>query len=339
MTSQTPHSNYGTLATGHDTCFLCGDQSTLITQEHVFPKWLQKRHNLWDQRLTLLNGTTVPYRDLKIPCCAECNNQSLSKLENVIRSAVLKGYTEALATDGRLWFLWAGKIFYGILRTELHLLEDRSAPAGGTIVPERLLKTLSTLHLFLQGIRQRHDFAGDPPYSVLICNVHDLGKTNGYFMRDSLAYLTLSIRMGEVGVIVVFEDHGLTTDSYGRYVSEVGGRKLHPLQFDELYAKVRYQASLVENRPHYQTAYDTNGERTAKTDVFSNLFLREWSQEEYSEVLRIQVQGWMVPSSQSQIWFTPPNLVPTWMANPDGTLLLKSYADWAGDGISEGAKY
>ena len=52
--------------------------------------------------------------------------------------------------------------------------------------------------------------------------------------------------MGEVGVIVAFEDCGINADSFGRYVKELAGRKLSPIQFNELYAKVLYQTQLIE---------------------------------------------------------------------------------------------
>jgi hypothetical protein len=45
------------MALDHDHCFLCGVE--LIagnrTEEHVFPRWMQREYDLWTQRLTLLN--------------------------------------------------------------------------------------------------------------------------------------------------------------------------------------------------------------------------------------------------------------------------------------------
>lgn len=39
-------------------CFLCGTNlnKTNRTLEHVFPKWIQKKFDLWDQKISLLNG-------------------------------------------------------------------------------------------------------------------------------------------------------------------------------------------------------------------------------------------------------------------------------------------
>ena len=51
----------------HHHCFLCGKDSA-DSLEHVFPAWLQRRFQLWDQQLNLLNGTPIPYRNLTVPC-------------------------------------------------------------------------------------------------------------------------------------------------------------------------------------------------------------------------------------------------------------------------------
>ena len=40
-------------------CFYCGNLlRNKNSKEHVFPKWLQEKFNLWDQTIHLLNGTT-----------------------------------------------------------------------------------------------------------------------------------------------------------------------------------------------------------------------------------------------------------------------------------------
>jgi hypothetical protein len=205
---------------------------------------------------------------------------------------------------------------------------NRAQPSNGGIVSEAALKSFSNLHRFLQGIRGKHIFVGEPPYSVLVCNVHDLGEQLDYSFADSSPYMTLAIRMGEVGVIVAFEDVGLTTKSYGRYVTEVGGRKMHPLQFDELYAKVAYQASLIDNGIHYLTSEETDTSSPQQTQVIGNPYVREWSQEEFSSVLRAHVSQRFNSNLEGTRWFVPPNLVPTWMTDDAGNLLLLPLSSW-----------
>lgn len=321
------HKSYGKQTFNEDTCFLCGESlGPNHTAEHVFPKWLQKKYNLWNQKIELLNGSLMPYRQLIIPCCEQCNNQHLSQIENEIQKGVNGGYKKAIQVPKRFWYLWAGKIFYGILRKELSLLINRSNPKDGTIITERVLESFSNLHLFMQGFRGRHEFSGDAPYSVLICNLHEFGGS--FDFRDNLFLFTLSIRMGELGIIISFDDGGLIRDTYGRYVEEVQGSKLHPIQFYELYAKVSYQTKLRKLPVTYCTTSHVDGHFVATTEmVNSSTPMDDWDQEEFSQLLRANVSSWL--SCNSRVEFVPPDKVSTWMFDSYGEPLLLSRNEWA----------
>ncbi len=140
--------SFSNLQTDDRHCFLCGADTPKITQEHVFPKWLQNRYNLWNQKIGLLNRTLIRYRELLIPCCSTCNNEDLSSLESQIAIAVQGGYGACTVLDKRLLYLWVGQLFYGILRKEISLALDRSRPSDGTILPSTTLEGFSNLHLF-----------------------------------------------------------------------------------------------------------------------------------------------------------------------------------------------
>jgi hypothetical protein len=317
---------------GDGNCFLCGTPEPPITQEHVFPKWVQTRHDLWNQTLGLLNQTQIPYRSLRIPCCSICNQEDLSKLENRISSAVAEGYSGCLQLSPHDIYLWTGKLYFGVLRKEITLARERSKPNSEPILQPESLRHFSNLHMFLQAIRNKHEFSGRVPYSVLVCNLHDLGHPRNFCVRDNLFYMTLSIRLGEVGIIVAFEDAGLTERTYGRYVADVAGQKLHPIQFDELYAKVLYQVSLIQGGVSYVTHRNPNETERMRSLVLGGGRLRERSQEEYSRVLEPYVTEWIDPPAEHMQWFVPPNLVPTWMTDPAGQLLIRALGDWEASG-------
>lgn len=320
------HQSYGKQAFDDHSCFLCGEHMGGDNSvEHVFPKWLQSRYDLWNKKIDLLNGSLIPYRQLTIPCCAQCNNEHLSRIEEQINTSVQGGYQRAINVPHKSWYLWAGKIFYGILRKELSLLSNRSNPSDGTIVTREILESFANLHLFIQEIRGQHLFNGNSPYSVLICNLHDFGGL--YDFRDNLFLFTLAIRMGDIGVIVSFEDGGLIQETYAKYVKQVGGRKLHPIQFYELYAKVNYQVKLRQLPVSYLTQSNVDRDHVASTEVVnSSTQLDDWDQREFSEVLSFHVSSWL--SGDSQVKFEPPDRVSTWMTDSNGELLLLSRDEW-----------
>ena len=100
---------------GPDSCFICGRQipvgSPNRTEEHVFPKWLQRELNLWDGTVHQLNGERIPYRRLTVPCCLQCNGEDLAAVEGRVKAAYLDGFTSFVNLSRRDLFIWMGKIY------------------------------------------------------------------------------------------------------------------------------------------------------------------------------------------------------------------------------------
>ena len=293
---------FGRITYTNDYCFLCGKNLLdNYTEEHVVPKWLLNRHNLWDQNLQLLNETDIEYRKIKIPCCSECNNEHLSKLESQIRSAVEAGYEACLELDQSLIFMWISKIWYGLLRKEVSLQKDLRCPEKGKIFAENELKNLQHLHALMQSIRQPLIYLMDKPFTVLIANLHYLGEGDSYFFRDNLFSQTVLLRTNEIGFIIALQDGEMIRHTWGKYLKQVGGQKLHPIQFDELYAKVTFYCYL-QNR-------DAEYSKRGVTEPNSLNTIDDADGEEFCEYLKTVLSRWgnIGPISPS------PGYVRTWM--------------------------
>lgn len=241
-------------------CFLCGcefDGTTHIrSAEHVFPKWLQHKCNLWNQEINLLNKTGLKYRQLTIPCCKKCNNEYLQELENEISQAVENGYEAFKKIDEFRIFQWASKIYYGILYKELFLPLDRSVPHEGNIIDDDLLKNYKMHHVFLQSVRLPFLFQGYKPWSIFIYKTIDYKDERCFTFADSL-HLTLSIRFGEIGLIVVFQDNGIIKETFGEMLAKFEKITLADIQFDEICAIVQYKKFLLNRTPLYITQKNT----------------------------------------------------------------------------------
>jgi hypothetical protein len=224
----------------HKHCFLCGDAivEAEATREHVFPQWLQHRYNLWDQQLTLLNGTWIPYRQLTVPCCQPCNGGVLSQLEDEIQRAVEGGYHEVSQLPDLRLFQWGAKTLFGILFKETALATDRRNPESPSIVPPSYLDNFSVLHDLLQSVRVPARFEGGPIYSVLAAPVHDLGSSHSFDFADSVHDQVVAVRAGGVGIIVSFVDAAPSQHHWSRVLQAFDGHPLHPIQFDEMVAHV-----------------------------------------------------------------------------------------------------
>jgi len=254
-------------------------------EEHVFPKWLLDEFDLWDQKITLLNRTKITYRQLRIPCCKECNNVYLSKIEKRIKKKYFEGFESFLKTKELLIYQWIGKIFYGLLFRELSLLIDQSTPKKGNITSPEILEKFKTLHGFLQSIRTAFKFENFKPWSIFILNLQIDNKLSKFDYHDSLFLLTFSIRMGNIGIIACLGDNGAQKDIFQNYWKKLQKIKLHPIQFDELYAKVTYKSSLMNRTPKYITNGLTSVIASPLQGLSSKPIYDEWEQKEYAKYL------------------------------------------------------
>ena len=122
-------------------CFLCGTEldSKNRSDEHIFPSWVQDNYDLWNQKLKLINKTSISYRQLKIPCCWNCNNNLLNPIETTVSKAVSEGIDSVKSLDKKTLYLWLGKILFGLIYKELLLPHDQSNPQKGSILVSDVL--------------------------------------------------------------------------------------------------------------------------------------------------------------------------------------------------------
>lgn len=299
-------------------CFLCAKSFNEVepTSEHVFPRWLQKRFNLWDQRLTLLNRTSIPYRQLTVPCCVECNSYRLQPIETAVSSAVIKGYQFVNNLDKKTLFLWLGKIFYGILFKELFLLLNREENDGITIATPAMLKDFETHLILLQQVREKVEYFGNGPGSIFVFRTQTPRDIRlQWDMCDNVDTMFIAIRMGDVGIIGCLADGGAQL-IYENAYKDVQNFPLHPLQFRELCAQFSYRATLATRTPKLISIEDTGTPHKMIQMPLGGYSLKpyfdEWDTRTYAQFLSFYTGR---PLSDL---FTPPDSVTTWLREPSG---------------------
>ncbi len=301
---------------GFSTCFLCGCRlgKKNRADEHVIPKWIQKKFRLANQQMHLLNGTTISYRQLTIPCCYTCNNRLLQPIEKKMSAAVEQGAKSVQAMDPQEVFIWLGKMFYGLLYRELFLPWDRSDKTKGEITSKDLLKQYEMHHLFLQSVRVPMRFEGFFPASILIVSTQEPDDPRlAWDFRDELRTMCIGCRVGKVGIVGVLQDGGAQEQMFS--LLKLARHKLHPIQFTEVMAQVTYKAMLMNRVPKY-VIIDSDPKTVIQTPLqgFSaKPIFDDWNQEHYAQIL-CQITG--VPMGSL---FRPPDQVLTWLRNPDGS--------------------
>ncbi len=306
----------------YDKCFLCGDilNSDNSTEEHVYPKWLQNKFNLWNKRMDLLNGTTIKYKDLKIPCCKKCNSKMSSLFEKPIERAVNDGYDEFIKLDKNKIFLWLNKLCYGMLFKELSLYINRSKPNEGTICDEEYLSERKMQYTFLQTILSNNvEFSGKP-YSMLIFKIKP--NEHKYWAFDNPITQTFFMRMNDIGIICHLMDNAFNEAFFMQYpdMFELLGKTLHTIQFAELCARFQYKVSLFVRNPSYILTFDENKK---PTDIISQQMggvgYKEWVPEEYARVLEFFLREWGF--SFDKLFFEPDSVL-SFLRNEDGTFKI-----------------
>jgi hypothetical protein len=96
---------------------------TAETDEHVIPQWMQSRYNLHDQMVVIPNGTTLPYRYVKVPVTSK-HNAAFGNIENRISQGIYSAQEV---------YLWALKVHVGFLFRDATLKVDRSRQDSKTI--------------------------------------------------------------------------------------------------------------------------------------------------------------------------------------------------------------
>ena len=247
------------MALDHDHCFLCNAQLTAEnrTSEHVFPRWLQRDYDLWDQPLSLLNRTDISYRQLTIPCCKECNGVWLKQIEDQVAKAVRSGPDAVAGLDRTTLCLWMSKIYYGLHFKELALPSDQRHRDGDRIVEPEYLARHSELHHMLQAARGQIRFARAPgSLRIFKAQVPETQRQR-FDYRDLHSGPFLAMRMGPTIVLASLLDWGAMDHTRDPYLQAAEELELHPLQFHEVTAHGAYLALRFKRRFKYLTIGST----------------------------------------------------------------------------------
>lgn len=285
-------SNHALKDAAQDRCFLCGEKFPIdkITREHVFPKWLQRRLDIWNRQLTLVNGTRIKYRSFTAPACVDCNGISLSRIEDKVATALPLGAEAVRALGHEILYVWLSKLMFGALYVEALLPSDRSNHHAGPILPSTVLENFRHLHFMMQAARtsvEFHSFETKFHASVLVFPVQRHPSAAHRFMyRDDVLHGCIAVRLDTVGLICV-ADGGAQERLAEEIFPKLFSHNLHPVQFEEICAKVFAKARTQRLVPKYVTAISPG--RTSVTQMpfggMSGAIFGDWDQQLYALML------------------------------------------------------
>jgi len=279
----------------NSTCFLSGEKlSSEEEKVQVFPQWLMSRYGLEDEPFKLLDESMATYKDLKLPCAAQINEQFLEPLEAEIAAAFAIGYDAVKELDELKLFQWAGKLLYGLIFNELRSgIKQQHAQGEEFNISQSIIHKFSHLHLMLQSINQPVYFEDFKPFSLFLFKVENNEKEFGY--RDEINTLTFALRIKDFGLVICLQDNGANRFYHREVLEKIEGKTLHPIQFEEFSGRVFYSAYLFNRLPEY-TILEVNDdvfiESMPLRGISSKSLFDNWNNKTYGQVLESFWKNW-----------------------------------------------
>lgn len=233
-------------------CFLSGE---LLPKEQpflpVFANWLTESYQLKDMPFKMLDESMLSYADIVLPC-GDAAREQLADLENTIQTAFEKGYEAVKNLEEDLLFLWVAKTVYGVIFKEIQVaVKQQNTYAEGFNMSQGLIHKFGMLHTMLQKLNQPVVFEDFKPYSLFVCEVKN--DENEFAYRDEINTLSFSLRIKDFGILMSLQDNGANKKYHEELWDKIEGQQLHPIQFEELCAKLFYSAYLFNRLPEYHT--------------------------------------------------------------------------------------
>ncbi|HVV54433.1 MAG TPA: hypothetical protein VHC47_03860 [Mucilaginibacter sp.] len=277
------------------TCFLSGQALTSEEEKiPVFPAWLMSRHGLTDQPFKLLDENVTTYKDLKVPCSATISEQFLEPLEAEIAAAFGRGYDAVKELDELKLFRWAGKLLYGIIFNEMQAGITAQHTQGQEFnISQSLIHKFSNLHLMLQSLYLPVIFEDFKPFSLFLFRVNN--AQNEFVYRDEINTLIFSLRVKDFGMALCLQDNGVNRNYHRELLKKIGDHPLHPIQFEEINARLFYSAYLFNRLPEYNVLPANDEiyiEAMPLRGMSSKPLFDDWQNKTYGQVLENFWKKW-----------------------------------------------
>lgn len=232
------------------TCFLTGE--TLQSEDEqiqVFPMWMMRAFDLEEKPFKMLDESFSTYKKLQLPCSTRAA-AAIAAVDRLVEHAVEQGYEAVRQLDQEVLFQWIGKILYGVVFNEIQAGIRQAVMTGEELnFSQALVQKFRNLHAMLQSMVIPMEFEHKNPFTIEVFHVDNAEDT--FLYRDEINTLIFSLRMKDFGLIATLQDNGTNAIYHEETLALTKGKKLHPVQFEEIGAKYFYTAYLFNRLPEY----------------------------------------------------------------------------------------
>ncbi len=256
----------------------------------VFPEWVLSHFKLGEEKIRIMENSRVKeifYADLKVPCAPHVQ-KAFEEVDRKFYEAYQKGYEGMADLDELIIFQWSGRIVYGLLYLEFVGEWEKCKKQGKPFkLSANLRDRLGKFHIMLQSVVEPISFSKHKPWSVVVFPLKYSADILSY--RDDVINLMFQFGVNNFGFIICFQDNGIIKEHEHELLEKMKGYTLHPVQFEELYARFHYDMDLLQYLPQYELEEtDENTKITAipvtQTDNRLPLF-GNWVDDFYARLL------------------------------------------------------
>jgi hypothetical protein len=277
-------------------CFLTGKTLHSFSKEQifVFPEWILDRYSLKDKTFKMLEGSSLKYNDMKIPCFESVIENGINPLEEEIEKAFTIGYEAVKDLPEDRLFLWMAKLMYGVLYHDISI-EQRKPIVNGKefTLPIFLQERFGKLHSILQSLVCPVDFDGTKLWTIKVFKINISKDVFNY--KDETSNLNFSLGMNDFGIVACLQDNGAVGIEQQRISDLFSNKVLHPIQFEELSARYIYSNYLLNSYAKY-TIRSTEDkliiESAPLTAQANKPLFDHWDDDMFAQVLAIYWKPW-----------------------------------------------
>ena len=284
------------------TCFLTGQKLHSFKEEQisVFPEWILDRYSLRDKTFKMLEGSSLRYKDMKMPCFESVIENAITPLEEEIEKAFSVGYDAVKEIPEERLFQWMAKLMYGVLYQDISIERRKPVVDGKEFtLPLFLQERFGKLHSVLQSLVCPMDLNGSKLWSIKVFKINISKDVFNY--KDETTNLNFSLGMNDFGIIACLQDNGAVAIDQERITDIFLNKVLHPIQFQELSARFIYANYLLNSYAEY-TMQSTEEkliiESAPLTGTANKPLFSYWDDDMFAQVLAIYWKPWGIEKDQ-----------------------------------------
>lgn len=294
-----------------DCCFICGasPSKTEFNNEHILPKWILKRYDLFSTTITLSNETSFRYDQYTVPCCQQCNSLMGEKIEQPISELINQGFNavaEHIQKNNGYWlfFVWLNLIF---LKTHLKdkslKLHKDSRQGNGMISDFYTWERLHHIHCIARSFYTgcKLDFKVMGSFLLLPAKIEDYYDKFDYTdLYDSKAVL---LRLDDIGFITILNDSRFSSYCFQNYLELISGA-LSPIQLREILAHLAFINLNLKERPTFYSKTDFQREHyEILANVPEQIAINNYDRGDFGAILDYCTKGYLDQDANPEIEF------------------------------------